>query len=62
MFWLFGTLVYMDAQLRRPGCSGEGLGLPKVQGSLPSQSRVGEGEGGMGEQEKIGKREGNVNN
>ena len=27
MYWLFGTLVYMDAQLPRPGCSREGLDL-----------------------------------
>ena len=36
MYWLFGTLVYLDAQLPRPGCRGECLGLPTGQGSLPS--------------------------
>ena len=43
MFWLFGTLVYMHAQLPRPGCSGEGLGLPTERGSFPSlkQGRIG---------------------
>ena len=42
MLGLFGTLVYMDAQLPRPGCRGEGLGLPTGQGSPPSlKQRVG---------------------
>ena len=43
MFWLFGTLVYMDAQLPRPGCRREGLGLPTGQGTLPSLKEVGVG-------------------
>ena len=36
MYWLFGTLFYLDAKLPRPGYTGEGLGLPTGQGSLPS--------------------------
>ena len=36
MFWLFGTLVHLDAHLPRPGQRREGLGLPKGQGTLPS--------------------------
>ena len=48
MFWLFGTLVYMDAQLRRPGCSGEGLGFPTGQGSLPSLKQGERGRRGCG--------------
>ena len=31
----------MDAQLPRPGCSGEGLGIPTGQGSLPSLKQGG---------------------
>ena len=58
----FGTLVYMDAQLPRPGCSGEGLGLLIGQGSLPSLKQGGEGGGSMGVCEGIGRREGSVNN
>ena len=59
MFWLFGTLVYMNAQLPRPGCRGKGLGLPTGQSSLPSLK---EGGGGIVELEGIGRREGSVNN
>ena len=41
MYWLFGTLVYLDAKLPRSGWGG-GLGLPTGQGSWPSLK---EGEG-----------------
>ena len=43
MYWLLGTLVYLDANLPCPGCRGEGLECPTGQGSLPSFK---EGEGG----------------
>ena len=35
MYWLFGTLVYSDAQFPRPVYRGEGLVLPTGQASLP---------------------------
>ena len=47
MHWLFGTLVYLDAHLPRPGWKGEGLGLPTGQGSLPSLKEGGGEEGGV---------------
>ena len=43
MYWLFGTLVYLDAKLPSPGCRGKGLGLPTGQGSLPSFKEGGGG-------------------
>ena len=43
MYWLLGTLVYLDAKPHRPGCSGEGLGLPIGQDSLPSLQERGGG-------------------
>ena len=57
MYWLFGTLVYLDAKLSRFGW-GEGLGLPTGQSSLPSLK---EGGGGVGEREGNGRRGGSVN-
>ena len=38
----------MDAQLPRPGCRGEGLGLPTGQGSLFSLKQGGRGRTGCG--------------
>ena len=32
-YWLFGTLVYLNAHLPRPGWSGEGLGQPRNSSS-----------------------------
>ena len=49
MFWYFGTLVYVDAHLPRPGCRGEGLGLLTGQDSLPSLNQGGRGRRGCGE-------------
>ena len=60
--WLFGTLVYMDAQLPRTGCRWEGLGLRPGQNSWPLSSRAGEEGGGVREWEEIGRREGSINN
>ena len=42
MFWLFGSLVCLDAHLPRSGGRGEDLGLPTGQGTLTSL-RTGEG-------------------
>ena len=49
MYRLFGTLVYLDAQLPKPGCRREGLGLPTGQGFLPSLKEGG-GVGGEWEE------------
>ena len=43
MFWLFGTLVYLDAQLPRPERRGEGLELLTGQGTLLSLKQGGRG-------------------
>ena len=45
-YWLFGTLVYLDVHLPRPGWRGEGLGLPTGQDSLPSLKEGGGGRRG----------------
>ena len=44
MNWLFGSLVYLDAHLPRPGWSGEDLGVPTRQETLTAL-RTGEGGG-----------------
>ena len=62
MFWLFGTLVYMDAQLPRPGCREEGLVLPTGENSWPSLKQGRRGRRGMGEWVGIGRMEESVNN
>ena len=49
MCWLFGTLFNIDAQLPKPGCSREGLGLPTGQGNLPSLKQGGGGRKVSGE-------------
>ena len=46
MYWLFGILVCLDAQLPRPGGSGEELEFPTGQETLTAL-RTGE-EGGEG--------------
>ena len=54
MYWLFETLVYLDAHLPRTKWNGEGLGLPTGQGTLSSLQREGKGGGGVGEQKGKG--------
>ena len=61
MYWLFGTLVYLDAKLPRPGCRGKGLGLLTGQVPCPLLRRKGEGGGKVGEQEGNGRRGRSVN-
>ena len=51
MDWLFGTLVYLDAHLPRPGGRGEKLELPTGQETLTAlrdEEGGGEGVGGVG--------------
>ena len=43
MYWLFGILIYLDAKLPKPRWSGEVLGLPIGQGTLPSLRTGGRG-------------------
>ena len=59
MYWLFGILVCLDAQLPRPGGRGEELKLPTGHETLTAL-RTGEG-GGKGEWEGVEKRGGNGN-
>ena len=51
MYWLFGTLVYLDAKLPRPECRGEGLGLPPFK-EAGGGKRVTGGAGGEWEEGK----------
>ena len=43
IYWLFGTPVYLDAHLSKPGWRGEGLALPTGQGTMPSPKTGREG-------------------
>ena len=58
---LFGTLVYLDAQLPRPLGRGEGLGLPTGQGTLPSLKERGRGRRDVGKWEWNGRWGGSLN-
>ena len=59
MYWLFGSLVCLDAHLPRPEWRGEGLGLPTGQGTLTALRTGGGGE--IGEWEGNGRRGGGGN-
>ena len=61
MYWLFGILVCLDAQLPRPGGRGEDLELPTGQETLTAlrTGEGGEGVGGVGRD--IGRRGGSGN-
>ena len=54
MYWLFGILFSLDAHLPRPGWSGEELGLPTGQGTLPSLRTEGGRERGRGSGREMG--------
>ena len=59
MYWLFETLVYLDAQLPRSGWKREGLGLPTGQEALTALGigeGGGEGVGGAGEYWEEGRK------